>query len=215
MKIAKEGLIFIVPALALCVIFLTVSLWLPFVVLLIITFSFCYFFRDPKRSIPKNKNMLLAPADGKIVKIQTDESHPFFPSPVNVISIFLSLFDVHITRAPLTGTVREIEYKPGQFFPAYKEEASSRNESNSLFINSERLNILVKQIAGVAARRIKCFVKRNERIKRGQKMGLIYFGSRVDLFLPQDIQLRVSLNQKVKAGLTEIAEIKNGKETKV
>ena len=215
MKIAKEGLIFIIPALALCIIFLTVSLWFPFMVFLIITFGFCYFFRDPKRSIPQNKNMLLAPADGKIVKIQTDESHPSFTSPVNVISIFLSLFDVHITRAPLTGTVKGIEYKPGQFFPAYKDEAGSRNESNSLFINGDKLNILVKQIVGLAARRIKCFVKKNERITRGQKMGLIYFGSRVDLFLPQNIQLKVSLNQKVKAGLTEIAEIKNEEENKV
>jgi len=209
MKLAKEGLVFIVPGLALCVIFLTVSLWFLFLIFLIITFGFCYFFRDPKRTIPQNKNMLLAPADGKIVKIQTDESHPSFPSPVNVISIFLSLFDVHITRAPLNGTVKEIEYKPGQFFPAYKDEASLRNESNSLFINGEKLNILVKQIAGVAARRIKCFIKKNERITKGQKMGLIYFGSRVDLFLPQNIQIKVSLNQKVKAGLTEIAEIKN------
>jgi len=215
MKIAKEGLIFIVPALALCILFLTVSLWFPFVIFLIITLAFCYFFRDPKRSIPLNKNTLLAPADGRIVKIQTEESHPSFPSPVNVISIFLSLFDVHITRAPLSGTVKEIDYKPGRFFPAYKDEASSRNESNSLFINAAKLNILVKQIAGVAARRIKCFVKKNERITKGQKMGLIYFGSRVDLFLPQDIQLKVSLNQKVKAGLTEIGEIKNEGKNKV
>ncbi len=123
----------------------------------------------------------------------------------------MSLFDVHITRAPISGTVREVEYKPGKFFSAYKDKASFKNESNSILINGDETNILVKQIAGFAARRIKCFVKKNEMITGGQKIGLIYFGSRIDIFIPKGIQLKVNLNQKVKAGCTEIGEKKHGK----
>jgi phosphatidylserine decarboxylase len=208
MKILKEGLIFIVPFLALAILFFVFGLWIFFAIFLFITSCFCFFFRDPKRNIPKNKNLLVSPADGKIVKIQTVESHASFPSSVTSVSIFLSLFDVHISRAPLSGIVKEIERKPGQFFPAYKDEARLRNESNSIFINGDEINILIKQIVGVAARRIKCFVKKNERITRGQKIGLMYFGSRVDIFLPPEVQLKINLNQKVKAGETEIAEIK-------
>ena len=208
MKVAKEGFPFIAPFLGLAILFSVISLWAFFVISLIISFAFCCFFRDPKRKVPKNEYVLVAPADGKIVKIQNVESHPFFPSSVTVISIFLSLFDVHITRAPLPGIVKEIEGKNGQFFPAYKDEASLRNRYSSLLINSDKTNILIKQIAGVLARRIKCFVERNEKITKGQKIGLIYFGSRVDIFLSQELQLRVALNQKVKAGETEIAEIK-------
>ena len=211
MKITKEGMPFIVPVLVLALLFSALGLWLLFAVFLIVTSCFFYFFRDPKREIPQNENLLLSPADGKVVKIQKVESHPSFFSPVTIVSIFLSLFDVHITRAPLTGIVKEVDYKPGRFFPAYKDEASLRNESNSIYINSDETDILIKQIAGVVARRIKCFVKKNEMITRGQKMGLIYFGSRVDIFLPQNVELKINLNQKVKAGETEIAEVKRWK----
>jgi len=211
MKITKEGMPFIVPVLVLALLFSALGLWLLFAVFLIITSCFFYFFRDPKREIPQNENLLLSPADGKVVKIQKVESHPSFFSPVTIVSIFLSLFDVHITRAPISGTVREVEYKPGKFFSAYKDKASFKNESNSILINGDETNILVKQIAGFAARRIKCFVKKNEMITGGQKIGLIYFGSRVDIFIPQGIQLKVNLNQKVKAGCTEIGEKKHGK----
>lgn len=208
MKIVNEGLPFIVPSWALAILFFMFRLWVLFAIFLIIGSFLCFFFRDPKRKIPKDKNLLLSPADGKIVKIQAVESHPSFTSSATIVSIFLSLFDVHITRAPLSGIVKEVEYKPGQFFHAYKDESSLRNESNSIFINGDEINILIKQIAGIVARRIKCFVKKNERTMRGQKIGLIYFGSRVDIFLPPEVQLKISLNQKVKGGETEIAEIK-------
>lgn len=208
MKILKESFPFIIPSLALAILFFMFSLYLLSAIFLIIAFCFLFFFRDPKRKIPQNKNLILSPADGKIVKIRSGESHPSFPSSVTIVSIFLSLFNVHITRAPFSGTIKEIEYKPGKFFPAYKDEASLRNESNSIFINGNETNILTKQIAGFAARRIKCFVKKNEIITKGQKIGMIYFGSRVDIFLPQEIRLKISLGQKVKAGYTEIGEIK-------
>jgi phosphatidylserine decarboxylase len=208
MKVAKEGLPFVVPFFFLAILSFVAGRWLFFTISLILTFSFFFFFRDPKRQIPQDKNLILAPADGKVIKIENVESLPSFPFPATVVSIFLSLLDVHITRTPLSGTVGEIEDKPGLFFPAYTDDASKKNKSTSVLINGSGTNILINQIAGFAARRIKCFIKKNEKITRGQKIGLIYFGSRVDIYLPREVRLKVSLNQKVKAGETSIAEIK-------
>ncbi len=208
MKVAKEGLPLVVPFFFLAILSFVAGRWLLFTISLVFTFSFFFFFRDPKRQIPQDKNLILAPADGKVIKIENVKSLPSFPFPATVVSIFLSLLDVHITRTPLSGTVRKIEDKPGLFFPAYKDDASQKNKSTSVFINGKKTNILINQIAGFAARRIKCFIKKNEKITRGQKIGLIYFGSRVDIYLPREVRLKVSLNQKVKAGETSIAEIK-------
>lgn len=207
MRVTKEGLPFIIPSLVLSILSLLAGWWIFFGFLIILTSAFCFFFRDPIRRSSQNSDGLLSPADGKVLKIQNVESCPGFSSPVRIVSIFLSIFDVHITRAPISGLVRELEYKPGKFFKAYKEEAGLENEHNSIFLEGDQAKILVKQIVGFAARRIKCFVKKNERVIRGQKIGLMYFGSRVDLYLPQDIQIEVTLNQKVKAGITEIAEV--------
>lgn len=209
MKVAKEGLTFIIPFVGLAVLFLVFGQWFLFGACLIIASSFCFFFRDPKRDVPQNENSILAPADGKVIKIQNIESHPSFPSSVKIVSIFLSLFDVHITRASIAGVVEGIEYIPGEFFRAYKDEAGLKNESNSMFIKGDKTNLLIKQIVGFAARRIKCFVKKNERVEKGQKLGLIYFGSRVDIFLGEEVRLKIQLNQKVRAGETEIGEVKN------
>jgi phosphatidylserine decarboxylase len=207
MRVTKEGLPFIIPSLVLSILSLLVGWWILFGLSIILTFAFCFFFRDPMRRSPQNLRALLSPADGKVLKIQNVESCPGFSSPVTIISIFLSLFDVHITRAPISGFVKELEYKPGKCFKAFKDEASLENEHNLIFLEGEKAGILVKQIVGFAARRIKCFVRKNDMVTRGQKIGLMYFGSRVDLHLPQEIRIKVALNQKVKAGITEIAEV--------
>jgi phosphatidylserine decarboxylase len=207
MKIAKEGVPLILPCVAAALIFFGLGWWglaLPF---LIAGLALSFFFRDPKRRIPSDENVLVAPADGRVIKIDTAASHPLLPSPVTSVSIFLSLFDVHITRAPLSGKVQKIDYKPGQFFPAYKDKASLKNESNSLFIKADKTDIFLKQIAGVAARRIKCYIKENEKVERGQKIGLIYFGSRVEIYFPPSVRLKANLSQKVKAGETIIGEV--------
>lgn len=210
MKIAREGFLFILPFLGLSLLFLIFGWWALFLVFLVIALAFSFFFRDPSRAIPLDENLLVAPADGKIVKIENLETHPSFPSPtpVTVISIFLSLFDVHLARAPFAGIVQKIEYKPGKFFPANKDKASSENEFNALFIKGEKLDIYLKQIVGVAARRIKCFVKEKDSVAKGQKIGLMYFGSRVEIYLPLKVTIKAWLNQKVKAGETVIAEVK-------
>lgn len=209
---AKEGLIFIIPSIGLAVLFLAFGAWFLFGIFLVIASSFCFFFRDPKRHIPHNENSILAPADGKVIKIQNIESHPLFPSSVKIVSFFLSLLDVHITRVPIAGIVEEVEYTPGKFFRAYKDDASLKNESNSIFIKGDKTSLFIKQIVGFATRRIKCFVKKNERVAKGQKLGLMCFGSRVDIYFGEEVRLKIQLNQKVRAGETEIGEMKNENE---
>jgi phosphatidylserine decarboxylase len=207
MKIAKEGLLFIAPSLALAVLLLYAGWWPLSVVFLLLAAAFVFFFRDPVRKIPEDERLVLSPADGKVLMIDSLPSHPDLPGPVTHICIFLSLFDVHLTRAPLTGTVRRVDYHPGKFFPAYRDEAGKFNESNSLLIQGEKLAVFLKQIVGVAARRIKCFVRADDRIVRGQKIGLMYFGSRVEVFLPPGTKIKTEVGQKVKAGESVIAEV--------
>jgi phosphatidylserine decarboxylase len=207
MKIAKEGLLFIGPSLALAVLFLTVGCWPLGAFFLLLAAAFVFFFRDPVRKIPEDGRLILSPADGKVLRVEPLSSHPDLSGPVTRVCIFLSLFDVHLTRAPLTGTVRRIDYHPGKFFPAYRDEASELNESNSLLIQGEQLAVSLKQIVGVAARRIKCFVRADDRIVRGQKIGLMYFGSRVEVCLPPGTKIKTDVGQKVKAGESVIAEV--------
>ncbi len=208
MKIAKEGLLFILPSLVPALIFLYLHWWVASGLFFVLFFCFLFFFRDPQRVGPGGEQLLLAPADGKVVRLELERSHPDLAGPVSIVSIFLSLFDVHITRSPFSGTVEKIDYQPGRFFPAYKDEASTQNESNTLRIRGQAAVVILRQIVGVAARRIKCFVREGEKINRGQKIGLMYFGSRVDLYLPQEARLRIRLNDRVKAGQTIIAEVK-------
>jgi len=207
MKIAKEGFLFIAPSLALAVLLLYAGWW-PFgVVFLLLAAAFVFFFRDPVRKIPEDGRLILSPADGKVLRVEPLPSHPDLPGPVTRVCIFLSLFDVHLTRAPLTGTVRRVDYHPGKFFPAYRDEAGKLNESNTLLIQGEKLAVSLKQIVGVAARRIKCFVRADDRIVRGQKIGLMYFGSRVEVCLPPGTKIKTDVGQKVKAGESVIAEV--------
>lgn len=207
MKIAREGFLFIAPTLALAALFLSVGWWPLGVIFLLLAAAFIFFFRDPARRIPEDDRLILSPADGKVLRVDTLPSHPDIPGPVSRVSIFLSLFDVHLTRAPLAGKVHRVDYHPGKFFPAYRDEASELNESNSLLIQGEKFAISLKQIVGVAARRIKCFVRAEERVARGQKIGLMYFGSRVEVFLPPGTILKTGAGQKVKAGESVIAEV--------
>jgi len=207
MKIAREGFLFIAFSLALAALLLFVGWWPLSVLFFLLTAAFVFFFRDPVREIPQDERLVLSPADGKVLRVDTLPSHPDIPGPVARVCIFLSLFDVHLTRAPLTGTVRRIDYHPGKFFPAYRDEASELNESNSLLIHGEKLPVSLKQIVGVAARRIKCFVRTDERVARGQKIGLMYFGSRVEVCLPQGTIIKAGAGQRVRAGESVIAEV--------
>ena len=209
MKIAREGWTFILPALLLGIFLLIPGWWVGSIFFLLLAAAFAFFFRDPKRVIPAQPGAVLAPADGQVLKIEEVQDHPELGGKGTMVSIFLSLLDVHFTRSPLEAEVLKVDYHPGKFFPAYKDEASQLNESNSLLLATAAGKIFLKQMVGVAARRIKCYVKAGDRVAAGQKIGLMYFGSRVDLFLPDSIEVKLSLKQKVKGGLTVIGEIKN------
>src|SRR5512135_146600 len=202
MPIAKEGLKFILPSFGLAVLLWLIGWWPAALFFLLLGAAFTFFFRDPARSGPEGDHLLLSPADGLVMGVESLPSHPDLAGPVRKVSIFLSLLDVHLVRSPLSATVRRIDYHPGKFHPAYKPEASTDNESNTMLLKGGRTPLVMKQIVGVAARRIKCFVRENDPVARGQKVGLMYFGSRVEIYLPGNVAVRAGLNQKVRAGET-------------
>lgn len=192
------------------------------VTLPVVLFLFvAYFFRDPHRRIPEGDDIILAPADGKIIEITEVNEDKFLNGPSLKIGIFLSLFSVHINRAPCSGEVVMTEYKKGRFHIASKPSASSENENNSIGImvsnprlnrgsNPHNLKVLVRQISGIIARRIVCDCKKNDRIEKGQRIGMIKFGSRTEVYLPKTnvVEIVVKLNDKVKAGESILAKIR-------
>lgn len=154
------------------------------------------FFRNPRRSIPVGKDLILSPADGKIVKAEQDPGTGRWK-----VGIFMNVFDVHLNRIPVTGTVESIDYIPGAFFNADMDKASERNERNVLILSTERGDrISMTQVAGLVARRIVCYAEPSDRLEAGALFGLIRFGSRVDLDLPERTSVRVRLGDRVKGG---------------
>jgi phosphatidylserine decarboxylase len=163
-----------------------------------------YFFRDPQRSVPTGDDNIVAPADGTIVEIGEEKEAEFVGSPTRKIGIFLSLFSVHVNRSPCSGKVAYMKYTPGRFLSAAKQESSRQNESNSIGLLTQRSKILLRQIAGVIARRIICELKEGDSLEKGEKFGMIKFGSRTELYIPLEVkfELQVRLGEKVKAGET-------------
>ncbi len=207
MRIARDGWLFILPALALAAAFWALALIPPALLFLLLGLTLMFFFRDPRRTPPPGEHLLVAPADGRVVRTDRLDHHPDLAGPAQRVSIFLSLYDVHLTRSPIAADVARVDYRPGSFFRADKDEASLHNESNTLVLAGGPVPLVVKQIVGVAARRIKCFVKAGEHVARGQRVGLMYFGSRVEVVLPLEVGLRVTPGQRVKAGESVIAEV--------
>ncbi len=161
-----------------------------------------YFFRDPERVPPPDEKLLVSPGDGKVVYVGEGERDP----ERQQISVFLSIFDVHINRSPLRAVVRRIRYSKGKFLAAYNSEAGISNEQNELELVDGDFTIIVRQIAGVVARRIVCAKKENDELERGERFGLIQFGSRMEIILPKEIKLRVKVGDRVKGGETVVAE---------
>ncbi len=161
------------------------------------------FFRDPVRRVPSGENLMVSPADGTVTEISEVQEDEFLKAPCHKIGIFLSVFNVHINRSPCEGLVRGIRYKPGKFLDARDPRSGGENESNSIHIGG----VLVKQIAGLIARRIVCEAKPNDTLARGQKFGMIKFGSRTELYIPKDqvAEISVKLKDKVKGGKTVVA----------
>ncbi len=167
-----------------------------------------YFFRDPERSTPEERGLVVAPADGRVIKVDHIEEPDFIKSRTLRISIFMSPFNVHVNRAPLDGRVKRVEHRKGGFRAAYTDLAALENEHVSMLLDTEFGPVLVRQIAGLVARRIVCRMKEGSSLKKGQRYGIIKLGSRVDLFLPADAEPLVKEKDRVKAGSTVVAKIK-------
>lgn len=197
-----EGLTYIIP---LIIIFLIMAVTgRPYLSLLPVSLAvfIAFFFRNPERRTPSGEGIIVSPADGKIILIKNVIGEEGLEGDVVMVSIFLSLFNVHINRIPCSGEVVVIKQKRGRFLPAFKDMASIENEQVSILISCNGYNILVRQIAGIIARRIVCWSNIGDKVESGQRYGLIRFGSRVDIFLPGRTELMVKTGNKVKGGET-------------
>ena len=214
MSFAREGLVFIAIAalvaagtFALALNRRSWPLWLLAFVLTLLALWVAYFFRDPERSGPRGEQVVIAPADGKVVLIQEVDEPTFMSGRAKRISILMNGFNVHVNRYPVSGTVRYVKYNPGKFLNAAVEKSSLENEQMSVGIETGRTRILVRQIAGLIARRIVTYSKEGEQVEQAQRMGLIRFGSRVDVFLPLDAVVKAQIGDMTVAGTTVIAEL--------
>jgi phosphatidylserine decarboxylase len=167
---------------------------------------FAYFFRDPERTIPGGEGLVVSPADGRVMIAGPSGGRWSPPGEWLQITIFLSPLDVHINRIPLAGRVTRVEYRPGKFLPAYKEDACE-NELNEIWLDHDGRTIVVRQVVGVLARRIVCRIAEGQTLARGERIGLMKFGSRMDVFLPTDAELLVKVREQVVAGETVLARL--------
>ena len=211
--IAKEGRIILIPLL-----FITFPIGVyahasnNFILIILYAilcslFLFCLnFFRDPVRSIPSEKSIVVAPADGKVVKIEYINDSNIGESS-QLVSIFLNVFNVHVNRVPIDGLVESVERKQGRFLAAFNHIASDENEQVITIINNESGKYKIKQIAGLIARRILCYAKEDMKLNKGDRLGFIRFGSRTDIIMPKKITLKVEVGQKVIGGETIIGTL--------
>ena len=174
----------------------------------VLTLWVTYFFRDPVRTCPSQPGILVAPADGRIVAIDTLPTNSHIEGPAVKVSIFLSVFDVHVNRVPTLGTIDYVTYNPGKFMPAYRDKASLDNEQTEIGMTSAGGHRLVfKQIAGIIARRIVCHLSAGDRVETGEKFGMIRFGSRADLIMPADCEVSVRLGDHVAGGVSVLGRL--------
>ena len=199
--LAREALVFVVPLIAVTLVGVWLGWWLLMVVGGLLTVCVSAFFRDPERQVPSMPGAIVSPADGRIMEVAEEAGG-------QRISIFLSVLDVHINRAPYKGRVSAVTYTPGKFLAAYRREASVVNEANSITIEHRDRVFVVKQIAGVLARRIVCRVQPGSVLEKGQRYGLIRFGSRTDLVLPPEVEVVVGVGDSVRGGETVLAFLK-------
>jgi len=199
----KEGYTFSAAPLLLGVVCWLLGLKILAGVLIFLGLFVMYFFRDPNRVIPSDPDTVVSPADGHVVAIVHEELEG---KPGQRVSIFLSIWDVHVQRAPVAGRIERVEYKPGRFYAALRRKASEENEQNVISISTPRGTLVFKQIAGAIARRVLCWKSAGETVSLGERVGLIRFGSRVDVWLPPDAVIGVKRGQMVKGGSSILAK---------
>lgn len=214
MNFAREGLLFIgiasgiaAGAFALAYMRRSWPLWLLAFALTVIALWVAYFFRDPERTGERGTQLVIAPADGRVVQIAEVEEPAFVRDRTVRVSIFMNVFNVHVNRYPVDGVVRYVHYNPGKFLNAATEKSSLENEQSSVGIESGEYRILVRQIAGLIARRIVTYSAEGDTVTQGERMGIIRFGSRVDVFMPAGSTVRVKEGEVTVAGTTVIAEL--------
>ena len=214
MNFAREGLLFIAIAaviaaggFAFAISRRSWGLWLAAFVLLLLALWVAYFFRDPERTGDRGPSLVVSPADGKLIMITEVDEPTFVQGRAIRLSIFMNVFNVHVNRYPVDGVVRYVHYNKGKFLNAAAEKSSLENEQMSVGIDTGRRRILVRQIAGLIARRIVTYSKVGETVKQGDRMGIIRFGSRVDVFIPVNSTVRGKVGDITVAGVTILAEL--------
>ncbi len=207
--IAVEGIPFILIGAGVTVTSYLLGWTIVTILLGILTFFVIWFFRNPEREIPAGEGVVVAPADGRIIEIKEVAEERILKNQSLKISIFMNVFNVHVNRIPYSGKIVDILYNKGKFVSANKEKASLENEQNAVLLETpEGKKILFVQIAGLIARRIACWVEKGDLVERGQRFGLIRFGSRVDIYLPLGVKLQVSVGDKTKGGVTILGVLK-------
>jgi phosphatidylserine decarboxylase len=214
LNFAREGLLFIAIAaviaaggFAFAISRRSWGLWLAAFVLLLLALWVAYFFRDPERTGDRGPSLVVSPADGKLIMITEVDEPTFVQGRAVRLSIFMNVFNVHVNRYPVDGFVRYVHYNEGKFFNAAAEKSSLENEQMSVGIDTGRHRIMVRQIAGLIARRIVTYSKVGETVKQGDRMGIIRFGSRVDVFIPVSSTLRAKVGDITVAGVTILGEL--------
>ena len=206
MSIVREGIVYILVPGALMIVFLLLGFWTLGIVFGMLAAFMAFFFRDPKRQSPIDADVVVAPADGLVTRVQPiEESND---RSATLVSIFLSPLDVHINRAPISGKITDVSYTRGKFLMATDERASLVNEQNALTIQGDKITIVCKQIAGILARRIVCWKQAGERVALGERFGMIKFSSRTDILLPESVDVLVTKGQRVQGGTTIIGRMR-------
>jgi phosphatidylserine decarboxylase len=197
----RDAFRFLIPLLALAGLLFFLHRFFFASIFLLLSVFVAYFFRNPNRRIPSGDNLIVSPADGKVVRIF---QHP--DGVEKTISIFLNIFNVHVNRSPISGVLKNLEYKRGKFKAAFEDEASRVNEQNIVTISGDSIQVVVRQIAGLIARRVICWKKPGYMLKRGELFGLIRFGSRVDVVVPGHVKIVVAVGDHVKGGISILGE---------
>jgi phosphatidylserine decarboxylase len=198
----RDGYKFAAPPLILAVVATAAGWRLTGVVLFLIAAFVAYFFRDPERLSPADPSLVLSPADGRVMEV-VDE--PFDECPGQRISIFLAVWNVHVNRSPMAGRIERVDYRPGRFYAAMRARASVENEQNVIYLETEHGTVVFKQIAGWIARRVVCWKSAGDRVGRGERIGLIRFGSRMDVWLPRPVIMVARPGQHVVGGVSVLA----------
>lgn len=206
--IAREGLPFIIPPGAVALVCFIAGFTRIAAAFLLLTLFVVWFFRNPRRTAPEGEHLVISPADGKVIRIEETGSGELPGRSFRKVSIFMNVFNVHVNRMPCAGEVFSIRYRPGKFLSANLDKASEQNERNAVLLRTAGgREIITIQIAGLIARRIVCWLKEGMQVQKGERFGLIRFGSRVEVFLPPEANILVKVGDKVKAGETQIGEM--------